>query len=540
MQLTCPACDRENDGTALFCVACGRPLAEGEAAGGLVGKEILGTYRLVELLGQGGMSVVYRARHMLTDQEVAVKVLPPELSTQREVKARFIEEARTLARLEHPNIVSLHNFVESEGFLYLVMQCAEGETWDAVIAREGRVEPAEAVAVVIEVLRALEYAHEQGVIHRDIKPSNIIIRGDDTVKVMDFGIAKFMGSTKLTQTGQTMGTVRYMSPEQVRGKQVDHRSDLYSLGVALYEAVAGRTPFDGDTHFDIMRKHLAEAPPPPSSIVAIPPELEQVLLKSMAKALDQRFQTAREFRHALQRVPVAWRGRRTGRVSVQLAPVGSESEQASRPRRRSHRLFPIALAAGLLIVSGGAVLWAVLDPGKRPGQAPAGRAKPGPSVPVADTERLVPPKPHRVARLLEWKADKTYAPPVALRVMSMRDRDLDPIKDLYLRARGLYPQFLKEEGMSIEAKVGPLNLAIVGQAVLNNKAHWPDVKAHVTYPTRYLAPTATLYVNDSPGFMQTDLPYGLALHFCARIAQLSNERCLELAEGFELYLRKQK
>ena len=239
MPVSCPACSHENEGTALFCRACGRPLAEGQAAGDLIGKEILGCYQLTELLGQGGMSVVYRARHTLTDQEVAVKVLPPELSTQREVKARFIEEARTLARLEHPNIVVLHNFVESEGYLYLVMQCAEGETFDTIIAREGRVELGEAVGVGVEVLRALEYAHEQGVIHRDIKPSNVIIRGDGAVKVMDFGIAKFMGSTKLTQTGQTMGTVRYMSPEQVRGKTLDHRSDQFSLAVVAYEILSG-------------------------------------------------------------------------------------------------------------------------------------------------------------------------------------------------------------------------------------------------------------------------------------------------------------
>jgi len=534
MALVCSGCNHENKPTALFCEGCGRPLSEGAAAGDLIGREILGTYKLVELLGQGGMSVVYRARHVLTDQEVAVKVLPPELATQREVKARFIEEARTLARLEHPNIVVLHNFVEQEGYLYLVMQCAEGETFDQVIAREGRVEAGEAVSVIIEVLRALEYAHDQGVIHRDIKPSNVILRGDGTVKVMDFGIAKFMGSTKLTQTGQTMGTVRYMSPEQVRGKQVDHRTDLYSLGITLYEALTGRTPFDGENHFEIMQKHLTTPPLPPREIVpALPPELEAVVLRSVAKPTDQRYQSARDFRQALQKVPVHWEARH-GRLSSKEAQVGPEVEVLVKARRRRVRVLPIAIAAALLILSGGAVLWAVID-------TDPGGTSPPPGTGSGTSRPVVPawPRLHRIATELKWTVDKSFAQPIALRVLSMTEVDAAALKEMYVKARDDYRRFLKDEGMSIEFTVGPLNLAIVDQAVLNNSAHWPDVKPNVDYPTRYMAPSATLYINNTEGFTRTDLPYGLALHFCARIAQLSNQRCLELAEGFELYERKQ-
>ena len=258
----------------------------------LIGHEVLGTYRLVEHLGTGGMSVVYRGRHMLTDQDVAVKVLPPELARHADVKTRFIEEARTLARLEHPNIVLLHNFVEDEGNLYLVMQFANGETFDARIEREGRVCLRDGVTIGIEVLKALEYAHGQGVVHRDIKPGNIILRLDGQVKVMDFGIAKIVGSRKLTHTGQTMGTVTYMSPEQVRGKGIDHRSDLYSLGVTLYEAITGRLLFSGETHFDVMRKHVGEAPTRPSAFVALSATLEKALLKALAKNPGDRFDDA--------------------------------------------------------------------------------------------------------------------------------------------------------------------------------------------------------------------------------------------------------
>jgi serine/threonine protein kinase len=536
MPLICSVCNHENKDTALFCDGCGRPLSEGQAAGDLIGREILGTYQLVELLGQGGMSVVYRARHVLTDQEVAVKVLPPELSTQREVKARFIEEARTLARLEHPNIVVLHNFVEQEGYLYLVMQCADGETFDQVIAREGRLSPPEAVSVIVEVLRALEYAHDQGVIHRDIKPSNVILRGDGTVKVMDFGIAKFMGSTKLTQTGQTMGTVRYMSPEQVRGKQVDHRTDLYSLGVTLYEALTGRTPFDGENHFEIMQKHLSTPPPPPSQIVAeIPSDLEAVILKAMNKPIDQRYQSARDFRHALQKCSVPPVRRGTESVGVPQVTPEQEAEHR-RQTRRPVRIAPLAIAAVLLLASIGAVLWATIDTSGGPSKK--GVAKPGTGSGKPPLAQSLP-RPHHTTNGLKWIVDRTFGPPTNLRVLSMKELDAAAIKGLYLKAQETYRRFLKDEGMtSIEFSIGPLNLAIVDQAVLNNRTYWPDVKTGIDYPTRYMAPSNTLYVNNSKGFTRTDLQYGLAVHFCALIEPLSNQRCLDLAEAFEIYARK--
>jgi serine/threonine protein kinase len=537
--ISCPACNHENEGTALFCHGCGRPLAEGEAAGDLIGKEILGTYQLTDLLGQGGMSVVYRARHMLTDQEVAVKLLPPELSNQREVKARFIEEARTLARLEHPNIVTLHNLVESEGYLYLVMQCAEGETFDNIIAQEGRVELGESVRIIIEVLRALEYAHDQGVIHRDIKPSNIIIRGDGTVKVMDFGIAKIMGSTKLTQTGQTMGTVRYMSPEQVRGKAVDHRSDLYSLGVTLYEALTGRTPFDGENHFEIMQKHLQEPPPPPSKLVPMPQELEEVILRSMGKLVDQRYQSAREFRHALQRVPVQWDARR-GTGSMQVPEVTAEMERdLARSKRRPVRVWPIVLAVVLLLASGGGVFWALResnDPVHAAGSG-KGTAKGTGSGSGTAAPPIAWPKPHPAATKIAWKAERKYGLPALLQVFSQKERDLDQLRDQYVKARDAYNRFLRDEGMSLEVKVRPLNLCVVSEDVFKNGEKYWNEKAGSPF---YQATLRTLWVSDSERSLQSDLTVGMALHFCALFAELSDKRCVDLAEAFEVYLRKQK
>jgi serine/threonine-protein kinase len=155
--------------------------------------------------------------------------------------------------LEHPNIVGLNNFTETGGRLCLIMSFVAGKTFEQMILDGKQVDPQETVRVGIEVCKALEYAHGQNVIHRDIKPSNVLVRPDGAVKVTDFGIAKILGQTRLTSTGQTMGTVRYMSPEQVRGKALDNRSDLYSLGITLYEALAGVTPFDGENQFDIMQ-----------------------------------------------------------------------------------------------------------------------------------------------------------------------------------------------------------------------------------------------------------------------------------------------
>ncbi len=540
MPVLCEGCGHQNSDSTLFCKGCGFPIADSKSgASSLIGHKILNIYRIEELLGKGGMSVVYLARHELTDQAVAVKILPPDLASQKELKARFIEEARTLARLEHPNIVVLHNFIEEEGHLFLIMQYAEGEPFDTIIEKEGRVEVGEVIEVGMEVLRALEYAHEQNVIHRDIKPSNIIIRGDGSVKVMDFGLAKFIGSTKLTQTGLTMGTVRYMSPEQVRGKQVDHRTDLYSLGITLYEALTGRTPFNGETHFDIMQQHLTATPMPINQVTEVPSELEEVINKSLEKRVSDRLQSAREFRYALKRISAPRSNRRRNRRSEGLEPLqpfaNGAPQQASAPvksPRRPVKIFPIVFACFLLLLSGGAVIWATFDQSVKHSAADTKRSTPN----GIHTKMEIPwPPPFKVTSQIKWNIDQTFGPPVRLRVLSTKKIDVESIKKIYLKAQSAYPKFLKEEGIDLLVTVGPLNLAIVEQEILNKKAYWPDAKSNLDYPTRYLAPSATLFVNNSQGFQRTDLPYGFALHFCARVTTLSNQRCLDLAEGFERF-----
>ncbi len=297
----CPSCEKEVLDIDVRCPHCGHAIGA-TGAHRMLGTVVLGQYELVDVLGQGGMSVVFKGRHKMTDQEVALKILPPELAAHSQVKSRFLEEAKALAALDHPNIVHLYNFGQENGFFVLAMQFVQGRTWERIILENKRMEWAASVRVCIDVLRALEYAHGRGVIHRDMKPSNVLVRAHDaTATVMDFGIAKMTTSTKLTATGQTMGTVRYMSPEQVRGQEVDLRTDIYSLGATLYESLTGETPFDGSTHFEIMTKHLSEAPKPPSARgIEVPKLVEEALMKSLMKKVGDRFENAREMRKMLE------------------------------------------------------------------------------------------------------------------------------------------------------------------------------------------------------------------------------------------------
>src|SRR5262245_53811569 len=299
--MTCPACGKDVLVIDVKCGSCGAALGS-SGAHRMLGGVVLSNYELVDVLGQGGMSVVFKARHTMTGQEAALKILPPELAAHSQVKSRFLEEAKALASLDHPNIVHLYNFGQENGYFVLAMQYVQGRTWERMILEANRLEWAASCRIAIHVLRALEYAQGRGVVHRDMKPSNVLVRSHDAVAtVMDFGIAKMTTSTRLTATGQTMGTVRYMSPEQVRGQEVDLRTDIYSLGATLFESLTGDTPFGGSTHFEIMTKHLSEAPRRPSKLGAtMPAAVEEAVMRSLAKRPEDRFGSARELRKQLE------------------------------------------------------------------------------------------------------------------------------------------------------------------------------------------------------------------------------------------------
>ena len=262
----------------------------------------VGDYEILAVLGAGGMGEVYKVRNVISDRVEAMKVLLPDLAGQQELAGRFLREIKVLAGLDHPNIAALRTAQYVGNQLIMVMELVEGTTL-AHRLNAGPFPEREAVDFVIQVLAALSYAHSRGIVHRDIKPANMMLTKAGVVKLMDFGIARAAGENKLTQTGSTLGSIYYMSPEQVTGQSLDARSDLYSLGVSLYELVTGLHPFEGDTGFTIMKGHIDGTFTPPRQVNPnLSSALNEVVLRSMAKEADERYQTADEFSTALLNV----------------------------------------------------------------------------------------------------------------------------------------------------------------------------------------------------------------------------------------------
>ncbi|HUA94597.1 MAG TPA: Stk1 family PASTA domain-containing Ser/Thr kinase [Acidimicrobiales bacterium] len=260
-------------------------------------------YELTHLIARGGMAQVYRARDRLLDRPVAIKVLFPELSVDRAFVERFRREAQAAANLSHPNIVPVFDWGEDGGTYFIVMEFVDGQPLSAILRSTGTLPPTRVADIGANVAAALSYAHRHGVIHRDVKPGNVLITEDQQVKVTDFGIARAVNTEEsLTQTGAVMGTATYFSPEQAEGVGVDARSDIYSLGVVLYEMVAGRPPFLGDTPVAVASKHVRDYPPRLRDLAPlVPPALEAVIMKAMAKSPSDRYATADDLRADLVR-----------------------------------------------------------------------------------------------------------------------------------------------------------------------------------------------------------------------------------------------
>ena len=277
------------------------------------GDELLsGRYRLGGLIGVGGMSDVYSASDTLLGREVAVKMMRADLARDESFLERFRREAKNAAFLNHPVIVSVFDTGETEGPMgtvpYIVMELVQGETLRDIVRREGPMDPRRAASILADVCDALDFSHRQGIIHRDVKPANIMLTNTGAVKVMDFGIARALGdSTTMTQTAAVIGTAQYLSPEQARGKPADARSDIYSVGCVLFEALTGQPPFTGETPLSVAYQHVQDDPPLPSELVkGLSDEegtaLDAVLLTAMAKDPAERYDTAADLAEELRRI----------------------------------------------------------------------------------------------------------------------------------------------------------------------------------------------------------------------------------------------
>lgn len=282
---------------------------------------LAGRYRLVEFIARGGMAEVWEGHDVLLARRVAVKLPHAHLGRQESFRRRFRREAVAAARLSHPNVVAIFDTGTDDEDNFIVMERVDGPSLRQLFVPDRAMPVDRAVSITGQVASALEYAHRQGVVHRDIKPANILLGQDGMVKVADFGIAKAALGDDMTQTGTALGTARYLAPEQVDGGLPDRRSDIYSLGVVLYEMICGRPPFQADNELALALQHLRADPPPPRSLSPlVPPWLEGVVLTALAKSPDQRFATADHLRDALTRGP-AWTGPDPASASGAAPPV---------------------------------------------------------------------------------------------------------------------------------------------------------------------------------------------------------------------------
>lgn len=263
----------------------------------------LGDYRNLKQIARGAMGIIFRAEHVKDGRVVALKVLPLHMvQDQREIE-RFRREIETVTALDHPNIVKIIAFGQDDDFYYYAMEFLEGRSLRELIHDRGHLSPFYAAELTRDAARGLSYAHAHGVIHRDVKPSNLMICKDGVLKIVDFGLAFKKQSPNLTATGLSLGTPAYMSPEQIEGgrNEVSERSDIYSLGVTLYEAVTGRRPFEGDNHYDVLKRVLFDQPPSAIDLNAgLPRELSEIIGRAMAKAQQDRYGHMEEFAKALE------------------------------------------------------------------------------------------------------------------------------------------------------------------------------------------------------------------------------------------------
>ena len=320
----------------------------------MVGKT-LGKYRIVEKIGRGGMGIVYRGVDETLDRQVAIKAISPEL-VEEDLVRRFRAEAVTLARVNHPNIATVYELFRDDDRLLMVMELVRGQTFEQLIDRTGPMSVERSASLTGQILDALGHAHRAGIVHRDLKPANLMLTDAGIVKVMDFGIARVSGTERMTSDGFMVGTPAYMAPEQVRGEDVDGRTDLYAVGVVFYRLLTGKLPFRAKTAVAMIQSQLNDQPTPARQVRAeLPDWLDAVLMRSLAKRPADRYQSAEEFRRALDTVaPLP----DDVTVATPSAPapargIGATPASAITPAAGPHGTTTLVLNRSHLAVAGG-------------------------------------------------------------------------------------------------------------------------------------------------------------------------------------------
>ncbi len=351
--------------------------------------QVVGTYKIVEKLGEGGMGFVYKGIDVMVERPVAMKVLRPEIASQPEILERFRTEAVTLAKLNHPSIATLYSFFPHGQQYFMVMEFVPGRTLDRIL-REGGPMPAQrAIPIFLNVLDGIDHAHRLGILHRDIKPANIMLTAEDTVKVTDFGIARVLGTQRMTREGSFLGTLEYIAPERIKGQEANLSSDIYSLGAVLFEMLTGHMPFELENEYALMRAHLEEAPPPLARHgVRAGPAIEAAIARALAKDPKERFQTALEFGQALEQEPAVAALKATRLAAVHQPPAKPTRLAASEPakaapaaatkKKTNWKIYAAALSAVVLIAVVASVLYLTGVLGGKP-PATAGPNRPAPA-----------------------------------------------------------------------------------------------------------------------------------------------------------------
>jgi serine/threonine protein kinase/tetratricopeptide (TPR) repeat protein len=349
MGIKCPKCQHENPEDTLFCGKCGGPLKSAEGisvtktiitptTGLQKGSTVADRYKVIEELGRGGMGVVYKAEDTKLKRTVALKLLPPELTHIPEVKERFMREAQAAAALDHPNICTVYEFDEAEEKTFISMAYVEGQSLRKKL-ESGPLELDEALRIALQAAQGLQIAHKKGVVHRDIKSANIMVTEDNQAKIMDFGLARMTGGTLLTQEGTAMGTIAYMSPEQAQGEEVDHRTDIWSFGVVLYEMFGGQLPFMGEHDQAVVYSILNKKPKPITELRSeIPVSIGQVVDKALEKNPDKRYQQIDELLDDLKS------------ISAGIVPEEIKSRLRKVKLQKRKRIILYAGAAVLIVI----------------------------------------------------------------------------------------------------------------------------------------------------------------------------------------------